>query len=79
MVGEEKRSMSEHQSEITTTDNYLPKALIIGGVLGAGVGIMAAYLLVQKHAGGEKINISAGEGVKLGVLVFGMLRGIANL
>ena len=71
--------MSEHRSEITTTDTWMPKALIIGGALGAGVGVLGAYLLAQRRAEGDKPNISVGEGVKLGVLIFGLLRSIANL
>jgi high-affinity Fe2+/Pb2+ permease len=71
--------MSQQTSQITTIDNWKPKVLIIGGVIGAAVGITAAYLLTQR--GGEEgpPEISAGEGVKLGVLVFGLLRSIANL
>lgn len=55
------------------------KAMIIGGVLGAAVGIAGAYMLSQRTKDGETPEISVGEGVKIGVLVFGMLRSIANL
>ena len=40
--------MGNESMEITTTDNWKPKALVIGGVVGAAVGIAAAYLLVQR-------------------------------
>jgi hypothetical protein len=70
--------MSEQTTEITTVDNWKPKVLIVGGVIGAAVGVAAAYLLVQRAKEGPP-KITAGEGVKLGVIVFGLLRSIANL
>ncbi len=70
---------SEPSTEITTVDNWKPKILIIGGVLGAAVGLAAAYLLIQRSEDGKPPEVSVGEGVKLGVLVFGLLRSVANL
>jgi hypothetical protein len=71
--------MSEETMEITTVENWKPKALIIGGVIGAAVGVTAAYLLIQRGEAETPPEISVGEGVKLGVLVFGLLRSITNL
>ena len=55
------------------------KALIVGGVIGAAVGVAAAYMLVQRSEDDQPPKMSVGEGVKLGVLVFGLLRSISNL
>jgi hypothetical protein len=55
------------------------KAMIIGGVVGAAVGVTAAYMLAQRSQDGEPPKMSVGEGVKIGVLVFSLLRSIANL
>jgi len=71
--------MSEETMEITTVENWKPKVLVIGGVIGAAVGITAAYLLIQRSEDESPPDISVGEGVKLGVLVFGLLRSITNL
>lgn len=57
-----------------------PKVLLIGALLGAAVGLGAAYLLIQRaEREGESLNIGAGEAVKLGVMVFGLLRSISQL
>jgi hypothetical protein len=54
--------------------------LAIGGVAGALVGLAGAYMLVQNaERNNQPIEISTGEGVKLAVLVFGLLRNIATL
>ncbi len=71
--------MGNETTEITTTDNWKPKALLIGGVLGAAVGVAAAYLLVQRSKEDGAPKVTVGEGVKIGVLVFGLLRSITNL
>jgi len=71
--------MSEEALEITTVKNWKPRILIIGGVLGALVGVAAAYLLIHRSEEDKPPKMSVGEGVKLGVLVFGLLRSIATL
>jgi len=70
----------EEDKAIQPVDNWKAKVLVLGGVVGALTGLGAAYLLVQraeKH--GTPPNLSAGEGVKLGLLVFGLLRQVMSL
>lgn len=71
--------MSAESTEIVTTDNWKSKTLILGGVVGAAVGIAATYLLLQRNEENQPPDFSIGEGVKIGVLVFSLLRSIANL
>jgi len=71
--------MSEEKMEIISAGDWKPKALVIGGVIGAIVGVAATYLLIQRNENDASPDISLGEGVKIGVLVLGLLRSIASL
>lgn len=55
--------------------------IILGGaVIGAITGLIAAMLITRRAEKNERETaITAGEGLKLGVLVFGLLRAIAAL
>lgn len=54
---------------------------IFGGmIIGAVVGLIAAVLLNRRAERNERETaITTGEGLKLGVLLFGLLRAIASL
>ncbi len=55
-------------------------ALLLGGVLGALAGLGAAYLYLQaREKSGGEVKLRAGEGVKLGLLVLGLMRSVAQL
>lgn len=70
----------EEELEVISQENWKPKVLLIGGIIGLLTGLLAAYLLIQRAEKEErKPDLSAGEGVKLGVWVFGLLRQIASL
>jgi hypothetical protein len=71
--------MSESDSPETQNGSWKTKALIIGGIVGSLVGVVATYLFIQNRKEDQPPEISAGEGVKLGVLVLGLLRSIATL
>lgn len=56
------------------------KTLLFGAVLGAVTGLIAASLLQRRaEKSGTEMAITAGDGMKLGMLVFGLLRAIASL
>jgi hypothetical protein len=64
----------------TTGQIWKWKTLTIGAVIGALAGLTAAYLLIQRAENeGETPKLSAGEGVKLGALVLGLLRQVSQL
>ncbi|HLF89640.1 MAG TPA: hypothetical protein VI451_11875 [Anaerolineales bacterium] len=61
-------------------DNWKVKTLLIGAGVGLLAGLGAAYMLVQRaEKDGGRPELSAGEGVKLGLLVLGLLRQVSQL
>ena len=59
--------------------NYAVRTMVIGGILGALIGVGAAYILVKRaQETGESPRITPGEGVQLGIGVLGLLRLIAS-
>lgn len=56
------------------------RVLIVGGLLGALIGLGASYLLIQRaEREGTQVKMGTGEGIRLGMLVLGMLRQIGRL
>ena len=63
-----------------SNESWKSRTIVIGIVLGALAGMGAAYLLVQRaEREGRNPEMTPGEGVKLGLLVLGVLRQIAQL
>ena len=56
------------------------KTLIIGTVAGAALGLAGAFLLTRRaQETGTEIAVSTGDGVRLGVMIVGLLRAVAAL
>jgi gas vesicle protein len=56
------------------------KIIFFGALIGAVTGLLAAILLTRRAETTERETaITSGEGLKLGVLIFGLLRAIASL
>jgi len=56
------------------------KNLIFGALIGAVTGLIAASLLNRRaEKTGNEVALTTGDGMKLGMLVFGLLRAIASL
>ena len=57
---------------------WKPKALAIGAVVGALTGLAGAYLLIRRaEEAGQRPQFDAGEGIRIGVLLMGLLRQVA--
>lgn len=74
------------EKEIAPVQENLPdnswkaKTLVFGGVLGALVGVGAAFLLTRRaEKNGTQLAITPTRGVKLGVMIAGLLRSILSL
>jgi hypothetical protein len=56
------------------------KVLLIGGLVGALTGLGAAYVIISKsQEHDEPPKIGAGDGVRLGLLLLGLVRQIGEL
>jgi hypothetical protein len=60
--------------------NTRSRTLVYGVLIGAATGLVAAMLLNRRMVkDNETAAITTGDGLKLGVMVFGLLRAIASL
>ena len=60
--------------------SYETKVLVAGSLLGALVGLAGAFLLIKNNERkGTDLSVSAGEGVKLSLIIMALLRQIADL
>ena len=56
------------------------RTIVFGVLIGAATGLVAAMLLNRRAVNDERSTaITTGEGLKLGVMVVGLLRAIASL
>ncbi len=63
-----------------TNGNWKMRILLIGGLAGAVTGLAAAYLLVRRaEERGVEPRLEAGEGIRLGLLLLGLLRQVSAL
>lgn len=61
------------------SDNWKLKTLLIGSVVGIAAGLLGAYILVQRaEQKNTRPQLSAGEGVKVGLGVLGLMRLLAE-
>jgi hypothetical protein len=60
--------------------NWKTKTILIGAVIGAAAGLIAAYILVQRADESQQApRLNAGDGVKVGLGVLGVLRLISDI
>ncbi len=76
-----KENVVFEQSEMVEIDtSWAGQVLAIGAAVGALTGLLGAYLLIQRaKRRAEPPNLNASEGIRLGLLVFGLLRQVALL
>jgi H+/Cl- antiporter ClcA len=69
-----------HLEEPKPDNSWKMQTLVIGGVLGALVGLTGAFLLTKRaEQKGTQLAITPGKGVQMGVLLAGLLRSILSL
>lgn len=56
------------------------RTLLIGGLVGAATGLVAAMLLNRRaQETGNELALTTGDGVKIGMMVIGLLRAVASM
>ncbi len=62
------------------TNSSRSKIFLVGGLLGLLSGLLDAYIFIQKSQDNEEdLSIKAGDGVKVGLSVLGVLKLISDL
>lgn len=60
--------------------NWRTRTILIGAVMGTVAGLIAAYILVQRANEAQQApKLNAGDGVKVGLGVLGVLRLISDI
>ena len=60
--------------------SYETRVLAVGSLIGALVGLAGAFLLIKNtERKGTELEVSAGEGVKLSLIIMALLRQVAEL
>ncbi len=68
------------KNAITVRSSWKTQTILGGALIGAFAGLIGAYLLTRRATRqGRETAITPAEGVKLGLLVFGLLRAISML
>jgi hypothetical protein len=56
------------------------RTLLFGALIGAATGLIGAMLLNRRaEQQGTELSLSTGEGMKLGVMIIGLLRAISSI
>ena len=72
--------MSDEITVEETKVSEQTRILVGGAILGALVGLAGAFLLVKNvERKGTELQVSTGEGVKLSLIIMGLLRQVADL
>jgi len=60
--------------------NWKSKTLVIGAIIGILIGLAASYIVIQRAERENSVpQITAGDGVKVGLGLLGVLRLVADL
>ncbi len=77
---DEELVVNPNAGELVPDNSWKVQALVIGGVLGALVGLGAAFLLTKRaEQKGAPLAITPGKGVQLGVMIAGLMRSVLSL
>jgi hypothetical protein len=81
MAKVDKDNVIVEQTQAPEMDtSWSGRVLLIGVLVGALTGLGGAYLMIQRAKNRAEVpSLNAGEGIRLGLLVLGLLRQVATL
>jgi gas vesicle protein len=69
-----------HKKEIEVHKKSSTNTLLVGALMGAGAGLVAAMLIQRRAKKQERESmLTVSEGIQLGLLIFGLFRAISSL
>jgi hypothetical protein len=71
---------AKEETEIEVSSAWKTRTIVSGALIGAFAGLIGAYLLTRRAEREDRETpVTPSEGIKLGLLIFGLLRTIASL
>ena len=75
-----EKLMSDETAIAESRISYQTRVLAVGSLIGALVGLAGTFLLIKNNERkGTELKVSAGEGVKLSLIIMALLRQVAEL
>lgn len=75
-------SSNDNRLGVTTSDENWPlRVMVVGGALGALLGVTTSWLLIRtaRETRGGPPSISTGDAIRVGITTIGLIRAIAAL
>lgn len=74
-----EQNVQNSENQVVQNANWRRNTLLFGAIVGALTGAGAAYMLIQRTNDEDPPSFTPTEGVKLGLMVLGLLRSIGQL
>ena len=80
LASQGEKLMSDETAIAESRISNQTRVLAVGSLIGALVGLAGAFLLIKNNERkGTELEVSAGEGVKLSLIIMTLLRQVATL